>query len=106
ISLLMILVILFLKFNQSNLHMNMEKQLLASFLIYIFAELLTPAVRNPYNMIQYLGILGILVKQGTHKSIFLAVFGLALNHNIPFVFPYNKEIGEVLVIMALYFSLY
>ncbi len=81
------------------------KIFITAFLIYLFAELFTPAVRNPYNIIQYLGIIGIVVERANWKALLLLIIGLALNHDFPFRFSYQREIGEAVMLIAIWGTL-
>jgi len=83
-----------------------ENLLLTSFIIYILCELFTPANRNPYNMVEYLGVLGLLINSANKTSLFLLVAGLALNHDFPFRFSYQREIGEMLILLSVYLVLF
>ncbi len=89
-----------------NISANSETLMLASFMIYIFCELFTPANRNPYNMVQYLGILGLVINRATGLSLCLLLLGLALNHDLPFRFSYQREIGEMLILVSIYLVLF
>jgi hypothetical protein len=79
-----------------------ENLLLASFIIYMLCELFTPANRNPYNMVEYLGLPGLLINKGNKTTIALFIAGLAFNHDFPFRFVYQREIGEILVLLSIY----
>lgn len=83
-----------------------ENLLLTSFLIYIFCELFTPANRNPYNMIEYLGVLGLVINSAKRSSLWLLITGLALNHDLPFRFSYQREIGEIFILLSVYLVLF
>ncbi len=88
-----------------NVSANNETLMLASFMIYIFCELFTPANRNPYNMVQYLGVLGLVINRASGLSLGLLILGLALNHDLPFRFAYQREAGEVLILVSIYLAL-
>jgi hypothetical protein len=81
-----------------------EKILLFSFLIYMVAELCTPAYRYPYNLVQYLGILGILINKAPKRVIGLCTIALALNHDLPFRLTYGREAGEALLLLAIFLT--
>jgi hypothetical protein len=80
---------------------NPECQLLLSFLFYQVCELITPASRNPYNMIQWLPAISWLVRWGNGGVMWILLVGLCLNHDIPFRFTYQREIGEILLFTGL-----
>jgi hypothetical protein len=80
-----------------------ENIILTSFLIYVICELFAPANRNPYNMVQYLGIAGVFFNKARFGVILLFITGLALNHDFPFRFAYQRELGELLLLLAVYF---
>lgn len=84
---------------------NNENLVIFSFLVYMLCELFTPANRNPYNMVQYLGILGLLIHVCHTKPMLLFITGLALNHSLPFSFTYQREIGEAVMLFAIYLQL-
>ena len=88
--LIIILILILLLTGIYNNSMDNDLLMLVSFLLYIISELFAPANRNPYNMIQYLGVLG------------LFTMGLLLNHDIPFRFRYQREIGEVFILLSLF----
>ncbi len=83
-----------------------ENLLLLSFLFYILAEVFTPALRNPYNMVQYLGILGVFINKANVKTASLMLVGLCLNHDLPFRFDYQREMGELLMLVAIYLTIF
>jgi hypothetical protein len=77
------------------------KQLLLSFLFYQLCELITPASRNPYNMIQWLPAVAWLIGRADKQVLVLLIIALCLNHDIPFRFKYEREIGELFMFLAL-----
>jgi hypothetical protein len=83
-----------------------ENIIIASFLIYMFAELFTPANRHPYNVIQYLGIVGLSFDKANYKIIALMAIGLALNHSFPITFKYQRELGEGIFLVGIYLTLF
>ncbi len=80
---------------------QMSRQLLLGFLFYQFCELMTPASRNPYNMIQWLPAVAWLTMWGNKSVIVLIAIGLCLNHDLPFRFTYEREIGELSLFAAI-----
>ncbi len=99
------LTILFISFKKGWLN-NIPKQLLLSFLFYQLCELITPASRNPYNMIQWLPAIAWLMAFGNRHLLWLILAGLCLNHDIPFWFKYEREIGEILLFVAVILFLF
>lgn len=105
-GLLLIFVAVFVVFTGCRtITSNDETKVIVCFLMYIFAELFTPANRNPYNMVQYLGILGLVINRASTGTILLLVGGLLLNHDFPFRFAYQREIGEIIILGCIYLSL-
>jgi hypothetical protein len=82
------------------------KQLLLSFLFYELCELITPASRNPYNMIQWLPAVAWLIGRGNKQVLGFLIVGLCLNHDIPFRFKYQRELGELLMLFGLALCLF
>ena len=102
-STLLILVLIFvLWLSGINKSMDNDILLLISFLLYIVCELFTPANRNPYNMIQYLGILGLFVNRASGFTLSLFTIGLLFNHDFPFRFQYQRELGEGLILLSIF----
>lgn len=102
-AILLLAIMVFIKITgYDSITQTNETLLLASFIIYVLAELFTPANRNPYNLIQYLGVLGLLINRGNALSITLLLTGLALNHDFPFRFAYQREAGELLMLISIY----
>lgn len=99
------IIMLLILTKRKNIIADEGSMLLTAFMIYLFSELFTPAYRNPYNLIQYLGIVGVFVHKANWRTILLAVTGLALNHDFPFRFIYQREIGEALLLVAIYSSI-
>lgn len=99
------IVAFFLVTGYKNITAEVDTVLIASFLIYIFSELFTPANRNPYNMIQYLGVMGLVINRASLITLSLLVSGLALNHDFPFRFTYQREIGEIFILLSIYLIL-
>lgn len=79
---------------------SIPKQLILSFLFYQLCELTTPASRNPYNMIQWLPAIAWLIAWGDRRLLLFIIIGLCLNHDIPFRFKYEREIGEMFLFAA------
>jgi len=104
--LLLTCMLLVLITGQKNINANSENLLIFSFLLYIISELFTPADRNPYNMIQYLGILGVFIQKSNARLMALMLIGLLLNHDFPIRMPYLREIGEALMLIALYATIF
>ena len=102
----MFIVTFFLVTGYKNITTDKDTLLIASFLIYIFTELFTPANRNPYNMIQYLGVMGLVINRASTTSLILLISGLALNHDFPFRFAYQREIGEIFILLSIYLILF
>jgi hypothetical protein len=99
--LVVLLLVLWWVAYKMNWLSDLPKQLLLSFFFYQLCELITPASRNPYNMIQWLPAVAWLIMYGNKQVILLLLIGLCLNHDLPFRFVYEREIGE----MFLFFSL-
>lgn len=85
---------------------NSEHVFISSFLIYIFCELFTPAFRNPYNLMQYAAMVALVVNSGRLSTNILFFVGLALNHDLPFRFQYQREFGELLMLLSIYLLLF
>lgn len=77
------------------------RQLVLAFVFYQVCELITPASRNPYNMIQWLPAVAWLFVWGDKKALLMMFLGLCLNHDFPTRFPYAREIGEIIMFYAL-----
>jgi hypothetical protein len=104
---LLVAIVLFLLITKpAIINAGNENLLLSSFFLYILAELFTPAIRSPYNMVQYLGILGVFMNKADGKLMLLLLLGLLLNHDFPFRFKYQREIGEGLMLVAIYLALF
>ncbi len=100
-ALLISLVLLAMAFNKKYAFANSnEQQLLFSFLLYLLCELITPASRNPYSLVQYLGCLALVVNVLHTRWLLLLVIGFALNHDFPVRFVYQREIGELIVLIC------
>lgn len=80
---------------------DLPKQLVLAFIFYQLCELLTPAHRNPYNMIQWLPAVAWLFVWGDKKALLFLVAGICLNNNLPFRFAYQREIGEMIMFYSL-----
>lgn len=83
--------------------MNIEQWIVFLFLAYLIAELNAPAVRNPYNLVQWTVpclLIGSYFRQ--HKiSAILMLTGFALNTEFIFLYgKYQREIAELLLIAA------
>ena len=88
--------------------MDSQSLFLFAFLLYILAELFVMAPRNPYNLIQWIFPLTLILLQirFNHPSFVLLVIGLLLLHNFPFVVPYQAALAELLFIgVAIYHAL-
>lgn len=83
-----------------------ENLILTWFLIYMLCEFCTPALRNPYMLIEYLGVLGVFMRKVDFKLILLAVMGLAFNHDFPIRVMYQREIGEAMLLLAIYLAVF
>jgi hypothetical protein len=105
IILLAAIAIILLLLVKRKTQFDQHALILASFLIYILSELVTPASRNPYNLVQYLAVLGILINRSSVAGIVLISLGLALNHDFPFRFAYQREIGELVLLGAICFAI-
>lgn len=82
-----------------------ENLLIASFLVFMFSELFTPANRNPYNIIQYIGIVGLVINKTSYPVLIFMIVGLAFNHEFPITFPYQRELGEAIFLCGIYLTL-
>lgn len=96
---------LFLLLGKKRIAADHRAMVLTSFLVYMLCELITPASRNPYNLIQYLAIVGVLVDKSSLRGLILLITGLALNHDIPFRFAYQREVGELLVLLSIFIAI-
>ncbi len=85
---------------------SIHHQLMLCFLFYQLCELITPASRNPYNMIQWLPVMAWLTAFANKKVIAITILGLCFNHNFPFYFDYQREIGEILMFSAAFIYLF
>lgn len=98
---LLIVVAMSLFFTKKlNYRSSNESKILFSFLLYLLCELITPASRNPYSLVQYLGCLAIVLNALNNRFIILLMIGFALNHDFPFRFNYQRELGEILVLIS------
>jgi hypothetical protein len=98
---LAILIVLTLVANKKrSFAKSNEQQLLLSFLLYLLCEFITPASRNPYSLVQYLGCLALVVNALNTRWLVLLLIGFALNHDFPFRFTYQREIGELLILVC------
>lgn len=97
--LLIVALILWLEYQQ-KIAISIEQKIVLSILLYMLAELLAPASRNAYNMIQWLPIVTVLIAYGSRFMIGLLLLGLCLNHSTPFDLKYVKELGECLMFIA------
>lgn len=104
--LLLAIIILVIVTKQSVINSSNENLFIFSFVLYIMAELFTPALRNPYNLVQYLGILGLFMQKANMKLVILFVAGLLLNLDFPVRVAYQREAGEAVFLLAVYLSLF
>jgi len=89
-----------------NIFHDAASQVVFACLIFIIGELLTPATRNPYNMVQWLPVVALIVAKGNRNMIALMITGLLLNHDIPVRLKFQRELGEaLLIISSVYFLL-
>jgi uncharacterized membrane protein len=106
-AILIVSIILFVVITSvKRITANHHAVVLSSFVLYMMCEFLTPADRNPYMLIEHFGIIGVLFAVAKHRVIFLAVLGLALNHDLPFRFAYQRETGEAIFILAVYLAIF
>jgi hypothetical protein len=77
-----------------------EQKLMLSILLYFLCELFAPAVRNPYNLMQWFAVAVVLLNYANTPIILLFMLGLCLNHNLPIHFKYGKELGEMMMLAA------
>lgn len=76
---------------------------LLGFLLYITAEYLVPAPRGPYNVIEWI-VPVLLLLQGNRLSLphlVVLMAGLCLMVGFPFTLPYSGELGELLLVFCL-----
>lgn len=86
-----------------------ESLFLFAFVLYILPEFFVMAPRNPYNLIQWIFPLTLILLQirFNQTSFVLLIFGLLLLHNFPFVVPYQAALAELLFIgITIYYSLF
>lgn len=88
-----------------SMSLTKENLFLFSFLIYIWCELCTPAYRNPYNMVQYLGVIGVFINKSNVLLITIVIISLLINHDIPIRIDYQREGGEAMILLAMFISL-
>jgi|GEM_PF-1168204 len=100
IALLIAIAIIMLVVYQFKLGGSLEQKIVLSILLYFLAELFAPASRNPYNMVQWLPVVALLLTYANRLVVALLVIGLCLNHSFPIDFKYNKELGELLMFAA------
>ncbi len=79
---------------------NSQKQVVLAFIFYQACELIVPATRNPYNMIQWLPAVAWLVLSDNKKILLLVIVGLYLN-SVTQLYKYEREIGEILLLIAM-----
>ncbi len=77
-----------------------EQVVVFSFLLYLLCEFFTPASRNPYSLVQYLACVALVMNMINNKWLVILIIGFALNHDFPFRFIYQREIGELLILMS------
>jgi len=102
--LILILVSLFaLLIPKLNATMDTEQWIVYLFLAYLIAELNTPAVRNPYNLVQWTVpclLIGSRFKQ-CKLAVILMLAGFVLNTEFIYLYhKYQRELGELLLIAA------
>lgn len=105
IAILITTLIIFALVHRKKITASVENILIASFLVYMLCELFTPAIRNAYNLIEYAAILGVFINKASWRVAILFVVGLAFNLDIPFRFSYQRELGELMMLLAIYFAL-
>jgi hypothetical protein len=103
--LLVSVIVLLLIVTPTQISRDAYNLILSSFLIYTLCELFTPAYRNPYNLVQYLGIFGIFVSKASLRLIIMMTVGLALNHDFPIRLSYLREIGEMIMLLSIFIAL-
>ncbi len=100
LALFIVVALLLLAVYKFKLAVEMEQQMVLAMLLYFLGELFAPAARNPYNMVQWLPVVAILIHAANKFIIGLLLIGLCLNHSLPFNFTYEKELGELLMFVA------
>lgn len=98
--LLFIVAISFLITKKLNYTNSDEGKILFSFLLYLLCELITPASRNPYSLVQYLSCIAIVLNALNYKFILLLIIGFSLNHDFPYRFSYQRELGEIFILIS------
>ena len=80
-----------------------SNRLLFGFLLYILAELVLPAPRGAYHMVQWIFPVLVFLHQPrfSRKTLALLVTGLCLINGFTFYFPYCHDLGEVLLLLCL-----
>lgn len=100
IALLVMVIGIMLVKNRFQLARTEEQKMALPIMLYFLCELFAPAVRNPYNLIQWLAVAVLLLNHANGKIVMLFIIGLCLNHNLPISFKYGKELGELLMMAA------
>jgi hypothetical protein len=100
IALLIVVLGIMFMINKLQLARMEEQKMVLSIMLYFLCELFAPAVRNPYNLIQWFAVAVLLLNYANTKIILLFIIGLCLNHNLPINFKYGKELGEMLMLAA------
>jgi hypothetical protein len=99
---LIVLLAVFLLAHRNKIFASSENLIMASFLIYMLCELLAPAIRQGYNLIQYAGIIGVIFYCNKRMSITLLIAGIIMNSQLSRYWGYAAEAGEILILLSLY----
>jgi hypothetical protein len=101
----LILCFLFLKIKNS---VTTEKLFLFSFLLYQLAELFSPYWRGAYYLLEWIFPLFLIVTkiQDRFPMMLYLVFALLLFHNFPYVFRFQSQIGEMILLIIIIFLVF
>jgi hypothetical protein len=98
--LVVVALLLFIVTKRLNPSMQVEQGLALGILLYFVAELMAPASRNPYVLVQWVPVVALLFAKGNKPIVILCIIGLWLNHSWLLSFKYEKEIGEIFLLLA------
>jgi hypothetical protein len=100
-SVVLLLSFFFYRAKPGSINVSASDQLfLFGFLLYILSEIFVVAPRAGYNVVQWLFPVCIAWNYIVQNKYLLFIFvaGILLLHNFPFVFPYQQDCGELLLI--------
>jgi len=81
---------------------------LFSYLLYCMVELFILNWRSPYNLIEWVFPLFLIVEEIEHKTtqMILLIVALSCLHMVPFYFHFQTAIGEFLLIFLIFYIVY